>query len=75
MAVVIGFAYSSVSSLFLLVGFAVIVYREFLVGFVYSSSDLVFLVGFSWLSRWAYTCCFEEDPGSRAWATSVIAAS
>ena len=47
MSVVIGFVYSLVSSVFLLVGFTVIVYREWLVGFVYSSSDLLLLLGFS----------------------------
>ena len=53
-----GFVYSPVGSVLLLVGFAVIVSREWLVGFLYSSSDLLLLFGFSRLSRRASTCCF-----------------
>jgi hypothetical protein len=64
-------------SVSLLVDFVVtvIVSREWLVGFLYSSSDLLLLFGFFWLSRWASTCCFEEDPDYRARATSVTAAA
>ena len=71
--VVTGFVYSLVGSVLRLVGFAV-VSREWIVGFLYSSSDLFLLFGFFRLLKWASTCCFEEDPGSRA-ASSVIASA
>jgi hypothetical protein len=75
MAVVVGFVYSQVGSVLLLVNFVLIVSRERLVGLLYSSSDLLLLFGFSWFSRRDSARCFEEDPDSRERVTSVIAAA
>jgi hypothetical protein len=74
-AVVFGFAYSLVNSLFLLAGLAIIVSSKWLVGFVYSSSEPLLLLGFPWLLRKASACCLEEVPGSVLGATSFATAS
>ena len=71
----LGFAYSPVNFLFLLVGLAIIVSSERLVECVDVSSDPLFLLVCSWLSGKACACGLEEVPGSALWAISFVAAA